>query len=350
MTVGEDIGKAMEQAGWRPPGEIEHITEDEAAEIVLLQRWWNSVGDTTREVLQGIATADPSVFSVATTGNAGYLSPPSGVDVETYLRAFIEGLGEKGQLPVIVPSPGPLVFDPEVPDANARFTIRWTEKNEGGPSGPFKNEISIYAVRQGATSPGPVTIDRPALAAGETRDAEYVVEGLAAGAYSVSVNLNFDPEPGSMGSASGTGSGTQGQVLVGGVDDNTPVDSLGIGVGEVSALIGAASYSEVTNADEAKAAATLMARGARRFARFAPEPWPGTLTGRAGELDALTFTNGSDFTEVRAALRQAESISSTLSFALNSAMIRNQVADANDDLVEAATTLDAALQRIVAAV
>ena len=348
MAVGDQVLAALSERGITGDDGLQGLTDDAATQVVMAAQWWQGLAEPTKKVMAKAADSDPESFSLATVGNRAALKVPKGVDIDTYLEVFVGALGDKGKLPVIVPTSPVAVFDPEAPAADSPFTIRWTEQNMGGPLGAFYNEIIISPVRSGGMAPPIARVDRPALGAGETRDAEHVLAaGLAPGAYTVVVQINAFDDSGPLGPTSGAGGVVQGQVVVGGVDDNSPAEALYVGVGEMIGILGGLPLS-VDDVASAQAAARTLARAARRFARFVPDPWPATLAQRAGDLDGATFGIAA-VPAVTAGIARVNDVSNPLNFAVQSAQVRGVVTDATDDLVAAATAFDAGLQQILAA-
>jgi hypothetical protein len=344
MPTGDDVRQALTAGGFQPPDGLADLADGELAQVALIEQWWMSLPTGTRGVFEGVAFQKPDLFSQALTGNATMLAIKPDTDVSGYLRTFVEGLGPLATLPIIMPVDPVAVCEPAEPEPNQPFKIKWTEVNQGGPSQAYEDEVSLA----GATMGAPVKIDRPALGAGATAEVEHTVEaGLAAGTWTVTVRINVDEAAGHLGSLNGAGGVVSGQIVIGGVDTTSATDKIKNASAEIGMLLGAMP-PEVTNPAQATEAAAKLARVAERMAKIAPDAT--AMAGHATSLGTAQFTAASNFAAVDTAVKQAaDGVLQPLGFAVSSAEVLGDAAHAHDDLVAAATALDAAVTQILAA-
>ena len=105
-------------------------------------------------------------------------------------------LGEGAQAAFqTMPMPGVanVSVEPDGPDANTAFVIRWTDRNEGGKAS--RGHVDQIAVSIMETSEEVFTgprVDVPALEPGAEAQVEQAVPGLPAGNYAVAITVNVE--------------------------------------------------------------------------------------------------------------------------------------------------------------
>jgi hypothetical protein len=193
------------------------VAEQDA--IQRMQIWWGVLDPTTKAMFEQLYERDrEGVLAVVSGGEVavreGTLA--SFLDVADIFDALDNIPSVQGDAPT---------SDPASPAAGQPFQLSWNETN------PRKVECPAYTdliqVFNGADSVFELSIDRPALAAGETAQASAQVTGLAFGAYVVYVTLNSGGIDSGAGqpTAQGFKSYNNMQVGVGGADVTGRPDS-----------------------------------------------------------------------------------------------------------------------------
>ncbi|MGZ4790904.1 MAG: hypothetical protein ACXV5U_02975 [Ilumatobacteraceae bacterium] len=180
--------------------------------IQRMQVWWGVLDPTTKSMFEQLYERDrEGVIAVISGGEVaarqGTLA--SFLDVDNIFDALDNIPTIEGDAPT---------SDPASPAAGQPFQLSWNETNSRKVDCPAYTDL--IQVFNGADNVFELSIDRPALAAGETAQASAQVTGLPFGAYVVYVTLNsggIDRGAGQP-SAQGFKSYNNMQVGVGGAD------------------------------------------------------------------------------------------------------------------------------------